>query len=125
MISYFHLYRKKLDLLELDALHFEDGETDLVIGLTTRAHWQGGPEDTIGVRTMPNLLSGLAFLGLPFILWGLAKLEIWPTLVGILFTYAGKVWFLDRMVWLFREMKDRRPEYAAWLYDDTSEPEQR
>ena len=46
---------KKLDLLELDALHFEDGETDLVIGLTTRAHWQGGPEDTKGVRTMPNL----------------------------------------------------------------------
>jgi hypothetical protein len=74
-------------------------------------------------RTVPNLLSGLASLGLPFIVWGLIRLEFWPTLVGILFTYAGKVWFLDRMVWLFRDMKDTGPEYAAWLYDDTPDPE--
>ena len=68
-------------------------------------------------RTVPNLLSGLAFLGLPFLVWGLTNLEVWPTLFGILLTYAGKVWFLDRMVWLFRDMKDTKPEYANWHYD--------
>lgn len=69
-------------------------------------------------RTAPNLLSGLAFLGLPFLVWGLIALAWWPTFVGILLTYSGKVWFLDRMVWLFRDMKDSEPQFAAWLYEE-------
>jgi hypothetical protein len=27
----------------------------------------------------------------------------------------AKTWFIDRMVWLFEEMKDH-PEYQDWLY---------
>lgn len=69
-------------------------------------------------RAVPNLLSGLALMGLPFIVWGLCTLEIWPSLVALLLTYAGKVWFLDRMVWLFRDMKDLDPEYAEWHYEN-------
>jgi hypothetical protein len=28
----------------------------------------------------------------------------------------GKSWFLDRMVWLFDEMKDVNPDYRCWFY---------
>ncbi|MGH1393463.1 MAG: DUF6653 family protein [Trichormus sp.] len=28
----------------------------------------------------------------------------------------GKLWYLDRMVWLYTEMKDINPEYRSWLY---------
>ena len=29
--------------------------------------------------------------------------------------YAGKLWFCDRMVWLYEDMKDRDPVYRSWL----------
>ena len=52
-------------------------------------------------RLVPNLLSGVSGLGLLFLIWGLWGLEIWPTALGAILIYAGKVWFLDRMVWLY------------------------
>jgi hypothetical protein len=30
----------------------------------------------------------------------------WGLGVGTVLVYAGKVWFLDRMVWLYEDMKD-------------------
>jgi len=39
-------------------------------------------------RLVPNLLSGISGFGLLFLI------------------YTGKVWFLDRMVWLYEDMKD-------------------
>lgn len=32
--------------------------------------------------------------------------EPWPTLFGAALVYLGKLWFLDRMVWLCRDMRD-------------------
>jgi hypothetical protein len=29
---------------------------------------------------------------------------------------GGKLWYIDRMVLLFEEMKTRDPEYARWEY---------
>lgn len=66
-------------------------------------------------RLAPHLLTAVSALGLPFLLWGLYALAIWPTLLGAAFIYLGKMWFVDRMVWLFEDMKDTHPEYAAWL----------
>ena len=37
------------------------------------------------------------------------------TLGGGLVTWFCKMWFCDRMVWLYEDMKDRHPPYAAWL----------
>ena len=72
-------------------------------------------------RTMPSILSGVSGLGLPFIIWGLWRLEMWPTLVGCILVYAGKLWFLDRMVWIYEDMKDKDPEYGSWLYKSNEE----
>ncbi len=63
---------------------------------------------------MARLLLTISALGLPFLVWGLWKLELWPTVFGLTLIYAGKMWFLDRMVWLYRKMKDAHPEYQSW-----------
>lgn len=57
-------------------------------------------------RTVPNILSGVAAIGVLFVVWGVAKLDIWPTLLGSAVVYLAKLWFLDRMVWLYEEMED-------------------
>jgi len=73
-------------------------------------------------RVLPNLLSGISGIGLLFLIWGLWKPEIWPTVLGAVLLYAGKVWFLDRMVWLYEDMKNSTTEYSSWLYNKNAEP---
>jgi Family of unknown function (DUF6653) len=38
-----------------------------------------------------------------------------PTISGGLISWFAKIWFCDRMVWLYEDMKDTRPEYSSWL----------
>ena len=63
----------------------------------------------------------MSSLGLPFLIWGLWQLNIWATGIGTVLVYAGKVWFLDRMVWLYEDMKDSTSEYSSWLYSNHAE----
>ena len=74
-------------------------------------------------RHVPNLLNGISGIGLLFLVWGLWRLKIWPTVLGAVLIYVGKVWFLDRMVWLYEEMKDSTTEYSSWLYNNNAEPD--
>ena len=67
-------------------------------------------------RTLPHLLGAAAGLGAVLALVGAILTEIWPTVLGALLCYAGKLWFCDRMVWLYEDMKDAEPRYRAWLY---------
>ena len=73
-------------------------------------------------RLVPNLLSGISGLGLLFLIWGLWRLNIWPTALGAVLIYSSKVWFLDRMVWLYEDMKDSTTRYSSWLYNKNAEP---
>ncbi|MEO0992554.1 MAG: DUF6653 family protein [Pseudomonadota bacterium] len=61
------------------------------------------------------LLTGVSAIGAPFLIWGLAALSLWPMLLGLVLMIGGKMWFLDRMVWLYDDMARTHPEYAAWL----------
>lgn len=65
---------------------------------------------------VPNILSSVAALGIPFVIWGLVDLQVWPVLLGSVLIHLSKLWFLDRMVWLYEDMKDKTPEYQSWLY---------
>lgn len=67
-------------------------------------------------QRMATILNLVAALGIPFLVWGVTALQIWPTLFGSGLIYAGKLWFLDRMVWLYEDMKDESQEYQSWLY---------
>lgn len=52
-----------------------------------------------------NILTAVQGVGSIFLIYGLYKLDFWPTLVGTILVYMGKMWFLDRMVWLYEEVK--------------------
>jgi hypothetical protein len=65
---------------------------------------------------MPNILSAIATFGIILVIWGVIKLAIWPTFCGFCIFVMGKLWFVDRMVWLYHDMKDQHPLYREWLY---------
>ncbi len=58
----------------------------------------------------------LAGIGTVLAVYGLYFLDIWPTVTGVILIYLGKMWFLDRMVWLYEDMKNRSEDYASWEY---------
>lgn len=65
--------------------------------------------------TMAMLLNSLAGAGLiPFVL-GLVLLNPWATVAGVAVMMIAKLWFLDRMVWLFDDMRKTSDEYQNWL----------
>ena len=60
-------------------------------------------------------LAALSAPGLAVLIYGLAVLDLWATLCGLVATMLPKLWFVDRMVWLYDDMKDAKPDYAGWL----------
>jgi hypothetical protein len=67
-------------------------------------------------QRVPSILSAVSASGIIFLIWGLVALNVWPTLLGVTIIYLGKLWFIDRMVWLYEDMKDENLEYQSWLY---------
>ena len=67
-------------------------------------------------RRVPHVLNAVAGVGMLFVLAGVVRLALWPTLFGAALVYAGKLWYLDRMVWLYEDMKDATDKYRSWLY---------
>jgi hypothetical protein len=66
-------------------------------------------------RRVPPLLNAVSGVGMALAVGGVIALAPWPTVTGTVLVYAGKVWFLDRMVWLYDAYGDRDPEWRAWL----------
>jgi len=54
-------------------------------------------------------------MGAIILLYGLVKLEPISTITDCTITYLGKLWFVDRMVWLFEDLKEH-PEFKNWIY---------
>jgi hypothetical protein len=65
-------------------------------------------------RAIPDILSVVSGIGMLFVFWGVFAFDLWPTVFGMALVYCGKLWFLDRMVWLWEEMQDATPEYRSW-----------
>jgi hypothetical protein len=80
--------------------------------------WTGlkGEEIPPQHRIVPGVAGGVSMLGLPFLIWGLIVLDLAITALGAAIVIIAKTWFVDRMVWLFEDMKDTKPEYRSWLY---------
>ena len=64
---------------------------------------------------LPNLINVISTLALVFLIWGLIELDIQMTLFALVIVLLCKFWFLDRMVRLFEEMKDRDTGYKSWV----------
>ena len=73
------------------------------------------PKDYAFMAALLNTINGLG-LGFPFLIYGLYNINFRTTLLGMVLIYAGKMWFLDRMVWLFENMKEKHQEYSNWEY---------
>jgi hypothetical protein len=65
---------------------------------------------------VPTVAASYQVIGLAPLAYGLAALKATPTVLGLLIVQGGKLWYIDRMVLLFEEMKTRDPEYAPWEY---------
>lgn len=64
-------------------------------------------------RRVPHILSTVSGIGMLLVIWGVFALEIWQTILGAMLIYMGKLWFLDRMVWLFEDMQEGAYEYIG------------
>lgn len=64
---------------------------------------------------MAHLLTAISACGFAVALAGALMTNLLLTTAGGLIAWFAKMWFCDRMVWLFDEMKDKHPPYAEWL----------
>ncbi len=67
-------------------------------------------------RYVPNILSLVAAIGGIFFVLGVIILDLCFTIFGGVVLVISKLWFADRMVWLYEDMKDATAEYKSWLY---------
>ncbi|MBL4646360.1 MAG: hypothetical protein JKY99_07880 [Rhizobiales bacterium] len=65
--------------------------------------------------TMAKILSFASAIGLLPLVIGLIKYDVWMTICGMVLIIGGKIWFVDRMVWLYEDMKDQHPDYGQWF----------
>jgi hypothetical protein len=66
-------------------------------------------------KITPHILIGVSSLGMVLSIWAIVTLSIWPAILGTSLVYLGKSWYLDRMVWIYEDMK-HIPEYGKWEY---------
>ncbi len=62
------------------------------------------------------ILKGISALGMVLALWATAACSLWGAVLGVALAYMGKSWFLDRMVWLYEDMRETSEEYRSWEY---------
>jgi len=66
-------------------------------------------------RKAALVLQIISGLGVPIFVYGLYSLDLWTLALGNLWIMICKAWFVDRMVWLYLDMKDVSDEYQQWL----------
>ncbi len=62
-----------------------------------------------------NTLQLLSVIGMPILVYGLYELDLWIVILGNFWIMTFKAWFVDRMVWLYMDLKDSNPMYQSWL----------
>ncbi len=60
-------------------------------------------------------LSIAAGLGVLPLIWGLWALSLPWVITGLALSMGAKMWFVDRMTFLYDEMKEAHPDYASWM----------
>ncbi len=63
-----------------------------------------------------QLLNVISSLGMGMVIWATVTYSIWGAVFGVTLAYLGKSWYLDRMIWLFEDMKSTNEEYKSWNY---------
>lgn len=63
-----------------------------------------------------KILNSISLAGLILTIWSIVHYEVWGAVLGVTMIYLGKSWFLDRMVWLYEDMKNENETYSSWEY---------
>jgi hypothetical protein len=71
---------------------------------------------------MAIILSTISAVGFFPALVGAYINDLLPTVAGGLVAFLAKMWFCDRMVWLFEDMRRTHAAYAAWVRTGKEEP---
>jgi len=66
-------------------------------------------------RRAAQVTLAISGLGTVSMLAGAVLAEPISFLAGGVGAFLGKLWFVDRMVWLYEDMKDADPAYRSWL----------
>ena len=69
-------------------------------------------------RVVPHILSGIAGFGGLVAIGGALSAAVWPTLLGTALMMLGKLWFCDRMVWLWEDAGDAASRREPGDLDD-------
>ena len=67
-------------------------------------------------QTAIGVIKLVTFIGFLLAVYGLVVLHSWLAILGTVVTILGKTWFLDRMVWLYQDLRTENSEYQSWLY---------
>lgn len=67
-----------------------------------------------------NLTTACAMVFMAVAIYGFVVGEFWTAFSGFFAAVLAKCWFVDRMAWLWADMKDSHPVYAAWARADWS-----
>jgi hypothetical protein len=65
---------------------------------------------------VPNLANAYSCIGLAMLVYGVVAFDLWLTIAAIVIVHGGKLWYMDRMVLLFEDMKQRDDTIASWEY---------
>ena len=61
-------------------------------------------------------LNALSAAGLLLAVWAVIEYWAFGAVLGVGLAYLGKSWYLDRMVWLYEDMKGANETYQSWDY---------
>lgn len=64
---------------------------------------------------MAYLLTLLSGCGVPFLAYSLYINDVFLIAFANVLIIYPKLWFVDRMVWIYEEMKDTDPQFRDWL----------
>lgn len=74
-------------------------------------------------RRVPHVLTAASGLGVLVLAWGLVDLDVAVTGLGLAVAMGAKLWFVDRMAWLYADMRDATPEFRAWRRPQPAAPD--
>ena len=63
---------------------------------------------------VPAVSTAIQVAGVALLAYGLVEPDLLTVLSGLVLCQTAKVWYLDRMVLLYDDMKKSVPEYASW-----------
>lgn len=64
---------------------------------------------------MCRIIIALQVIGVPFWCFAVYTISYDLMLLSMLWLMFTKTWFVDRMVWLYQDVKDLNPVYLSWL----------